>query len=392
MPPRTKAQTRRKPAATKAEPKAAANGRKYTTIRVEDLSDYNEYKNILVVGDTGVGKTVLVGGAPSAVFISTEKGTISAKRFGSKAKLIRVETWPQLEEALAYVEENAAKIGWVLLDSLPKMQRMLLRYLLDVNMEEGRKGADPDVPQIQDHQKWQNMFMRFVDRLNEMPVNVLYTSTPMRVETEDDEGDPMDIVLPAIQGKAKEGYAVAQYICAEMDSVWVMNMERRKGKRLRVLYTQKRPPYFAKCRYAALPGRVVLPDHDPTLMKRLLDRLDSGELAPPEPDDDPEGLEDIEEEPEDDDTEDDGEDSQEVHNRSVSKRRRKAAEAEEEPEDDEEEPEEEPAPPRKTSARKAASKRPTAREKARKKPEPEADDDINLDEDVEDDDDDYDNE
>lgn len=354
MPPRAKSRTGtssgRKPAAPKS------SSAKLTTIRVEDLSDTNEYKKILVVGDSGVGKTVLVGGAPKGIFLSTEKGTISAKRQGSKAKLIRVQTWTQLEEALNYIEENADKYSWVMVDSLPKMQRMLLRHLLDTNMEEGRKGADVDVPQIQDHQKWQNMFTRFYDRLNEMPINVLYTSTPMRVETEDDEGDPIDTVLPAIQGKAKEGYAIAQYICAEVDCLWFLTMERRKGKNQRVLITQKRPPYFAKDRYAALPSRVLLPENDPTLMERLLAKLDSGEVAVEEQPDP---------EPEDDDTEND-------------------------PELDEEEPEDDDAPPTKPARRKAPEKRPTARKRQTKKPEPEEDeeDDINLDdEDLEDDDD-----
>lgn len=402
MPPRARpATTRRKTSSAKAPAKPKANGNKPLTIRVEDLSDTNEFKKILVVGDSGVGKTVLVGGAPRGIFISTEKGTISAKRFGSKAKLIKVANWQQLEEALNYVEEHADEYDWAMVDSLPKMQRMLRRYILDVNIEEQRKGADPDSLQIQDYDKWYNMFTRFYDRLNEMPINVLYTSTPMRVETEDDEGDPIDIVLPAIQGKAKEGYAIAQYICAEVDCLWYLNVERKKGKQVRVLITQKRPPYFAKDRYAALPGRVILPDNDPTLMSRLLAKLDSGEMAPPEADPEPEeDLEDddTEEPEEDDDTDDDGEDSQEAHNRSVSRRRQRAKKSEpdteEEPEDDEEEPEEEPAPRRKPAARKAASKRPTAKGKARsrKEPEPEEDeDDIDLDDDVEGDDDDYDN-
>lgn len=403
MPPRARpaATTRRKKSAGNTAPEKSpkANGSKPLSIKVEDLSDFNEYKKILIVGDSGVGKTVLVGGAPKAIFISTEKGTISAKRFGSKAKLIRVANWKELEAALNYLEEHTGQYDWAMVDSLPKMQRMLLRHLLDSNLEEGRKGADIDVPQIQDHQKWQNMFTRFYDRLNEMPINVLYTSTPMRVETEDDEGDPIDVVLPAIQGKAKEGYAIAQYICAEVDCLWFLNVERRKGKQSRVLLTQKRPPYFAKDRYNALPARVVLPDNDPTLMSRLLDRLDSGEMAPPEPDAEPE-EDDTEEEdaPEDDDSDDDGEDSQESHNRAVSRRQRRKAP--EDTEEDDEEPEEAPAPRRKAPARKAASKRPTAnkagsRSKKKSEPDPddtdEDDDDIDLDAEP-DDDDDYDNE
>ena len=67
-------------------------------IAIRELSDFNESINLLVYGDSGVGKTVLCGGAPSALFLSTETGTISAKRQGSKAKVWRMVNWKTLEE------------------------------------------------------------------------------------------------------------------------------------------------------------------------------------------------------------------------------------------------------------------------------------------------------
>ncbi len=250
-----------------------------TTLKIEDLADFDESKNILVYGDSGVGKTVFLGGAPNAIFISTENGTIAAKRQGSNAKLIRISAWEDLEVALDYIEKNPKNYEWVLLDSLQQMQRILLKHLLGKGVEEGKKGADLDVPQIQDHQKWQNMFLRFVDRLVDAPVNVMFASTSMRVEGEDDDGDVTEIVLPAIQGKAKEGYAIAQYVCAAMSSVYYMGVERKKGKQNRFIITQKTPPYFAKCRYDVLPDRLVLGDGDPTVTSRIIEKISVAPVA-----------------------------------------------------------------------------------------------------------------
>lgn len=242
---------------------------KRPAIVVEDLADANESWNMLIVGDSGVGKTVLAGQAPNAVFISTEKGTISAKRFGSTAKLIRVADWLELEAALDKVDKLLAQgrvpLDVMILDSAPKMQTMLLRHLLGIAVDDkDKKNDDIDLPQIQDHQKWQNMFLRFVDRIVEMPINVIFTAIPMKVEGESEDGEPEDVILPAIQGKAKEGYAIAQRFCAEMDAVYHLGINRKASKAaghpVRRLLTEKYPPYVAKCRFGIFDTFIEEPD------------------------------------------------------------------------------------------------------------------------------------
>lgn len=400
MPPRTPKRT----STTKAKAPAAR-----ARIEIEDLASFEESVNLLIHGDSGAGKTVLSGGAPNAVFISPEKGTVSAKRFGSKAKLIRTPTWLEFEAAVQYLEENVDEFEWAIIDSLPKMQRILLEYLLGLEAEVN-EGRDIDLPQIQDHQKWQNMFMRFVNRLIDMPINIIFISTSMRVEGEDEEGDPEDIVLPAIQGKAKQGYAVANEVCAAMDSVFYIRRKRGKGGRVvRQILTERIPPFFAKDRFDTFgQAWVTLRDNDPTVMQRILDKIkDSSRNAPPKADtslpdfDDPDLDEpdDEEDEPEppksrkparkaakptepDDDDEDDEEDEPEPPQRSRGSKapaKRRAAKVEPEPEpDDDDEDEEEQAPKR--PARKTSAKRPAAKKKA----DPEPDEDEPWDEDDED--------
>jgi hypothetical protein len=90
---------------------------------------------------------------------------------------------------------------------------------------------DPDIPAIQDHQKWQNMFKRFIRLFNDLPVNVLYTATPMRVENE--EGDPL--VLPDFQGK---GFGISSWVCAQMSAVGFM---KKVGVRVKPKDSTKEP-------------------------------------------------------------------------------------------------------------------------------------------------------
>jgi hypothetical protein len=373
------------------------------TITFEDLADFDESKNIMIVGDSGAGKTVLSGGAPDMLFLALENGTISAKRQGSKAKMVRITDWPSLEAKMDEIdralEAGDTTFKWLCVDSLPKMQQMLRQNLLNIGIQEGRKGASLDSLQLQDYNEWYNKFLRFVDRLIDMPINVIFTSTSMRIEAEDDEGMPQDIVLPAIEGKAKEGYKLAQSVCAAMSCVWFLNIEGKGDKKRRVIYTQRRPPYFAKDRYGVLPARVVLAPNDITTMARILDKIDNGEvLAEAEPAPDGPELEDMA----DDELED--EEPEPAPKPTARRTRAKKPEPEPEPvedddedddlgyEDEDEEPE--PAPKPRTSrakapAAKASARRGPARTAARRgKPEPVEDDD-DLNDDLTEDDDDY---
>lgn len=234
---------------------------------MQDLTNFNDSINLLIYGDSGVGKTVLAGGAPDAVFISTEKGTIAAKRAGSKAKLIQATSWEMLEAALDFIEANPGKFKWAILDSLTKMQVLLIRYILK-KINEDNDSRDLDIPAIQDHQKWQNMFKRFVDRIIDMDINVIFTATAMHKE--DAEGE--DLVLPDIQGK---DYAISQYVCAQMDGVYALVVKMKKnGERARNLLAQNTPPYFAKDRYDALGDWVTLGEKDPENMIRIIELIE----------------------------------------------------------------------------------------------------------------------
>ena len=424
MPAKARATTTRRAktsaSTTRRAKSSAATAKKRPQITVEDLADFNESINGLVHGDSGVGKTPFAGAAPDAVFLSTEKGSISAKRFGSKAKLIRATSWEKVESGIDYLEENPDGFRWVIVDSITKMQQLLLRYLLERNVADGGKNADIDIPQIQDHQKWQNMFKRMIDRLIDLDINVVFIATSMHKE--DAEGD--DLVLPDIQGK---DYAIAQYVCAQMDFVYCLKTATNKktDEPEWWLITKSRPPYFAKDRYNAVDALVKKPDFaeiieaiensaaaaepNANVKKRRSKGMVVDDTDPDEIEDDDEDLDDDDleegddddpdlddEEDDDDDIEDDesdGDDEEEDDDPPAKATRRKPVattrrakpatrkrpadvEPPEDEEDDDEEEEAKPVArrrtPRKPAAKKAAA-RPTASRRRAGKVEPDED-------------------
>ena len=225
------------------------------TVHPEDLQDFNESVNWCIFGNSGVGKTVLAAFAPNNHILSTEKGIVAAKRVGATAKLLRAPSWPYVEASLDWADKNLTPDDWLTVDSSSKMQELLIRWWLEVQHEEN-ESRDLDIPQLQDHQKWQRMFLRFIQRIIDAPYNSIFIATSMHKE--DPEGE--SIVLPNIVGK---DYTIANNYCAEMDIVSCLRVEKRKNlddPRRAIITNDTFPPYFGKDRYRALPPWEVIED------------------------------------------------------------------------------------------------------------------------------------
>lgn len=217
--------------------------------KIIKVVDYDESINMLVYGDSGVGKTVFCGTGEKSLILGIESGVISAGRQGSTADLWPVETWMDVEECFKFLRDSRHGYRWLDIDSITDLQEKLLRYILDKNIAEN-KNRDPDIPAIQDHQKWQNMLKRFVNAFNDLPVNVCYTALEMRRENE--EAEPLN--LPLLLGK---DYEISQTICGKMHVVGRMS-KKVEGtgddrKTLRRIQFEHIPPYFAKDRFDCLP-------------------------------------------------------------------------------------------------------------------------------------------
>jgi hypothetical protein len=129
------------------------------------------------------------------------------------------------------------------------MQRLQIRGILK-NQNEQNSSRDLDIPGLQDHQKWQNQFMRFVDRIYDAPYNSIIVAQSMI--REDNEGDEQ--VLPALIG-GQSWVDISHYMCAQADIVLYYAIAPNKNKNAqttRRVLAQPYPPYFAKDRYDAL--------------------------------------------------------------------------------------------------------------------------------------------
>lgn len=240
------------------------------------MEDFNESINMIVHAFPGVGKTRFGASAPNSVFLSSEPGIISAKRAGHRdgaQAVVKVKAW---QDALDFV--TAAEAGefshrdWIVVDTASTLQEKDMKAVMAALVKE-KPHRDEDLPDRPEHQKMQNSFMRWWERMIDLPQSVLFLCHTMDV-THSTGGSWF---LPSIQGGADKGYRVANYCMGLVNVVGYMERKTLKGKGevIRTLWQpyhneDKDIHYTAKDHFAALGTW-----SDDLLMPALLKKINS---------------------------------------------------------------------------------------------------------------------
>lgn len=261
---------------------------------VVDLNDFAESINIMVYGDTGSGKTELVGHLPGKVLvISSENGTLvikrMMKRLGWAAKeAARFKVWPirsfqDMEDAYVWCRDNPTAFDWIAIDSATSVQQRSMRAAMEQAVKRNPEKRDIDLPDRGEHQKMQNSMKRMIVDFNELDTNVLWLAQAMR--REDQDGN--EIVVPFIMGK---DYEVSAFACAQMSAFgYYMKKPSKgaKGSTDRVLiwdsFADKDSGinYWSKDRFSVFPKVCLMASGDAQKMMftDLLDLIDGDAAA-----------------------------------------------------------------------------------------------------------------
>ncbi|AEK07514.1 RecA-like DNA recombinase [Mycobacterium phage Rope] len=183
------------------------------------LDAISPHPNFMVYGASGCGKTVLGGSDDKVLFLTCEpEGCISAKRMGSNARQVIIHHWDQLEEWYDKLSEWAEDgtgipFNWIVIDTISDAQGLLFDKLLD------EKGLD--VEDWPTYRKNQKILLRYVKKMNQLPVNLLWLAWD-RKET---DADGEDFFCPEIHGK---GYSIAMQVAAQMTSYGYMQVRTER--------------------------------------------------------------------------------------------------------------------------------------------------------------------
>jgi hypothetical protein len=249
---------------------------------IRDLDGDCEFKNMLLYGDSGCGKTVFAGTAPNSLILACEPGYISAARnkLGAEVGRRQLRQIPNTSVALAaidYLENGGHKsYEWVVIEGATTLEtKVRLGYAAEAFDNNPEKRQHRNLPDKPDYYNTQNFIRSWISRFVDLPVNVLITAHAMRMD--DDAGDRL--VLPAFQ--QRDG-ALSNFVSGLMHCVGFMRprmvgvgADARKVRR--ILFEQKVDPktgtvYFAKDQFNTL-----IPWMDDTTMPEIMDRIDASE-------------------------------------------------------------------------------------------------------------------
>ena len=197
------------------------------------LQGDSESINLLIYGDSNVGKTWLAGTCPGRTYwLVCEPGYKSAARNGAIGYGRRIADTATALAAIDWLNASGknrkprySNLDWIVLDGLSTMQdRFRLGYAaeaFDINPEKRQHRNLPDKP---DYFNTQNFLKSWIPQLVDMPVNFLITAHAYRTDnTEDGEL----LVFPGIQGKVTE---TANAISGLMDATGYFSSRRMRVK------------------------------------------------------------------------------------------------------------------------------------------------------------------
>ena len=206
-------------------------------------------RNWLIYAPSGVGKTVLAGTAPKALFLTVEAaGTESAKALGSQADEWVCDSWAELQNAYTWLKEGGySEYEWVILDSISEMQELCWKDQLE-GANSSNSSRSLFQPAIQDYPVVDNKIKRLVDSFNRMPINVLYTAQQMALDTEDSDGDDIIMVLPLV-GRSKGGAPLSNLICGKVTLIGLLTIKQDDEDEVRRLWVHGGERWIAKDRH-----------------------------------------------------------------------------------------------------------------------------------------------
>jgi hypothetical protein len=253
---------------TRFDPSAPLTLTTLGKLAVRRVQNRSKYLNLLVYGDSGVGKTTLAGSADEVpelrpvIVIDNEGGTESLVRSYPEVEHVRVTTWREMQAV--YDELHRGNHGYqtVVLDSLTEIQKFnMFQIMADLVAE--KPEMDPDVPGIREWGRNLEQMRRFVRGFRDLPMNTIFTA--LSKKDKDMQSGKVEI-MPSLSGK------MATEISGLLDIVCYMYVKQVKvdgsDQMIRCLLTKKTEKQVAKDRTNTL--KTV--ETDPT-MRLLFDRI-----------------------------------------------------------------------------------------------------------------------
>lgn len=228
-------------------------------LRIVKAAERPPYLNMLIYGNSGMGKTRLGGSSDSVpemrkvLVVDVEGGTLTLTHSNPQVDIVRVETWAEVQAI--YDELYAGNTGYntVILDSLTEIQKFNM-YNVMRDLKVANPERSEDVPSMREWGINLEQMRKFVRAFRDLPMNVIFTAL---AKEEKNQKTGMVHKKPSLSGK------LADEVAAFLDIVCYMYVKEIDGEMRRMLLTTSTDEYVAKDRTGKLP----LVIQNPTMME-----------------------------------------------------------------------------------------------------------------------------
>jgi AAA domain len=228
-------------------------------LAVSKVKERSQYMNILLYGNSGVGKTTLAGSADEVpamrpvLFIDVEGGTESLRHSYSDVRVLRVRNWTDMQNVYSELYKGDHPYQTVVLDSLTEIQKFNMYGIMNT-LTQQRPDLDPDIPGMREWGKNIEQLRKMVRGFRDLPMNTIFTAL---VKSDKDARTGIIKEKPMMSGK------LADEIAAFLDIVGYYYVKQTGAgedtKFERILLTQSTEQQVAKDRSGKLPQIVLSP-------------------------------------------------------------------------------------------------------------------------------------
>lgn len=239
-------------------------------LKVVPVQQRAPFINILVYGDSGVGKTVLAGSADACpdlrpcLLLDFEGGSESLVRIYPNVDQVRITSWKEMQAVYDDLLRGKHGYSTVILDSLTEIQKFNM-YDIMQQLVADKNDRDEDVPGMREWGRNLEQMRKFVRAFRDLPMNTIFTA--LKVDAKNDRTG-MVTTKPSLSGK------LADEVAAFLDIVvyYYVKQVVENGEKFdrRLLLTAKTETIIAKDRTDRLP--IVV--EEPT-MQKLFDLINN---------------------------------------------------------------------------------------------------------------------
>jgi phage nucleotide-binding protein len=222
---------------------------KLGNLKVTKAQTRGQYLNLMIYGDSGIGKTTLAGSADAVIEMSptlvvdVEGGTESLRHAYPNVDVVRVKTWYEMQQVYDELHAGRHHYKTIILDSLTEIQKFSMYQIME-DLVDRKEDADPDVPGMREWGKNIEQIRRFVRAFRDLPMNVIFTALS---KEDKNPRTGKSKTNPSLSGK------LAGEIPAFLDVVLYYYIKRVDDEEQRLLLSAPTETVTAKDRTARLP-------------------------------------------------------------------------------------------------------------------------------------------